>query len=295
MSCRPRIRQSGFTLIEAIVVMVITGILAAIVAVFITKPVEGYADAVRRAELTDVADVALRRMSREVRMALPNSLRVSGNCVEFIMTSAGGRYREVGDGSTGGLALNWTSTVDCTTTPNNCKFDVLGTMPSNPAIAANDYVVIYNLGAGYNPANAYNFDSATDTCRVGGCNVAKVSSVAAPAVTLAANPFALQSPPLPSPDARFQVIPGGTKAISYECAGGQLKRFSNYALTTAQTCPPTGTGATLAGDATTTASCTLDYSSAASGRSSLLFVQLNLTSGGETVSLFQQIRVDNAP
>jgi MSHA biogenesis protein MshO len=39
----------GFTLIEMIMVIVITGILAGMVAVFIAKPVEGYADSVRRA------------------------------------------------------------------------------------------------------------------------------------------------------------------------------------------------------------------------------------------------------
>jgi MSHA biogenesis protein MshO len=84
--------QHGFTLIEAIMVIVITGILAGVVAVFITRPVQGYVDSVRRAELTDVADVALRRIGRDVRLALPNSLRVSGNsCIEFIMTKGGGR------------------------------------------------------------------------------------------------------------------------------------------------------------------------------------------------------------
>ncbi len=59
-----------------IVVIAITGVLAAAVAVFIKNPVEGYVDAVRRADLTDLADTALRRMTRDVRTALPNSLRV---------------------------------------------------------------------------------------------------------------------------------------------------------------------------------------------------------------------------
>ena len=54
--------MAGFTLVEAIIVIVITGILAAIVAVFIRAPVDGYFDSVRRAELTDTADVALRRL-----------------------------------------------------------------------------------------------------------------------------------------------------------------------------------------------------------------------------------------
>ncbi len=293
MTRRVPCRQSGFTLIEAIVVMVITGILVAGVAVFMVRPVEGYIDSVRRAELTDNADVALRRMGRELRLALPNSLRISGACVEFIMTSAGGRYRDSGDGSTGGIPFNWTDTTVCGTTPNNCKFDVMGLMPTNPAIAANDYIAIYNLGEGYNPANAYNYDTGTDACRAGGCNVAKVSSLAGNTVTLAANPFAAQSPPLPSPSARFQVIPGGTKAVSYTCSGNQLLRYANYGFDAAQACPPTGTPATLAG--ATTATCSFTYTAAATGRNGLLQVQLDLSSGGESVSLFQQIHVDNAP
>jgi Tfp pilus assembly protein PilV len=56
-------RTAGFTLIEAIIAIVITGILGAVVAVFISKPIQGYFDSVRRAELTDQADVALRRIS----------------------------------------------------------------------------------------------------------------------------------------------------------------------------------------------------------------------------------------
>ena len=40
---------AGFTLVEAIMVIVITGILAGMVAVFIKAPVDGYVDSVRRA------------------------------------------------------------------------------------------------------------------------------------------------------------------------------------------------------------------------------------------------------
>lgn len=288
MNSRIRHRDAGFTLIEAIVAMVITGILAGIVAIFITKPVESYGDSVRRAELTDQADVALRRISREVRLALPNSLRVSGNCVEFIMTSAGGRYRDPADGSTGGDFLSFTSAADV-------SFDVLGA-PINTAIAANDFIAIYNLGPGHNPANAYNYDATTDGCRAGGCNIAKVSSLAGNAITLTANPFAAQSPPLPSPSARFQVVPGGVKAVTYACTAGQITRQVNYGFDTAQACPPTGgSTATLTGGDGTTVTCSFNYSAAVSGRNGLLFAQLTLSSGGESVRLFQQIHVDNAP
>lgn len=291
-----RTSAAGFTLIEAIMAIVITGIVAGIVAVFIARPVEGYADSVRRAELTDAADVALRRMTRDIRLALPNSLRIrdnttegsctAGTCyIEFIMTNAGGRYRDPTDGSSGGDFLSFTSAADL-------SFDVLGAMPTNPSIAVNDYIVIYNLGPGYNPANAYNYDGAA--CLVGGCNIAKVASIATNTITLAANPFAAQTPPLPSPNSRFQVVPGSVRAVTFACplAAGNFTRYWNYGFNATQ---PTAFGGGSSALLASGASCTVEYTANATGRNGLLFVQLTLTSGGETVSLFQQIHVDNAP
>jgi len=285
MTSRPH-RSAGFTLIEIVMVIVIIGIISGMVAVFVVKPVQGYVDAVRRAELTDSADVALRRLTRDVRLALPNSLRVmtsGGNhYIEFIMTSNGGRYRHESDGSTAGNFLSWTSA--------NLTFDVLGPMPSNPALAVNDYIVVYNLGTGYAPADAY---AAADPCT--NCNRAKVSGISANVVTLATNPFASQSPPIPSPNARFQIVPGGTKAVTYVCpitTAGNLSRYANYGFNATQAVP-SGTPSTLAANAT----CTVDYTPTATGRNGLLYIELKLTdsTSGESVTLFQQIHVDNAP
>ena len=208
------------------------------------------------------------------------------NYIEFIMTSVGGRYRDPGDGSTGGDFLSFTSSADQ-------NFDALGTMPVNPAIAANDFIVVYNLGPGYEPGNAYNYDGST--CLAGGCNIAKVSGIAGNVITLDANPFAAQSPPLPSPSARFQVVPGAVRAVSFACpvaAAGNLTRHWNYGFNVVQATPPAGgSSATLAGGA----SCVVEYTANATGRSGLLFVQLTLIAGGESVTLFQQVHVDNAP
>ena len=285
ITSRPH-RSAGFTLIEIVMVIVIIGIISGMVAVFVVKPVQGYIDAVHRAELTDSADVALRRLTRDVRLALPNSLRVmtsGGNhYIEFIMTSNGGRYRDTSDGSTAGNFLSWTSA--------NLTFDVLGPMPSSPALAVNDYIVVYNLGTGYAPADAY---AAADPCT--NCNRAKVSGISANVVTLSTNPFAGQSPPLPSPNARFQIVPGGTKAVTYVCpttTAGNLSRYANYGFNAAQAVP-SGTPSTLAAKAT----CTVDYTPTATGRNGLLYIELKLTdtTNGESVTLFQQIHVDNAP
>ena len=43
----------GFTLIEMIMVIAITGVIASMLAVFIKTPVDAYLSSVRRAELTE--------------------------------------------------------------------------------------------------------------------------------------------------------------------------------------------------------------------------------------------------
>lgn len=290
-------RQGGFTLVEMIMVIVITGVIAGMVAVFIQHPVRGYFDTVRRAELTDQADVSLRRMMRDVRLALPNSLRIMetngattnvGTCgtagftcyIEFIMTKSGGRYRDVTDGSTGGDFLSYTSAADT-------SFDVLG---PTPAMAAGDYVVVYNLGA--QPADAYNYDATAASCRAGGCNMARIATAGAN-VTLAANPFAAQSPPLPSPNARFQVVPAAEQAVTYACntsVAANLNRFAGYGFNSAQAAPG-GTPAVLAAGAT----CQATYTANATGRNGLLFISLTLAADDEHVTLFNQVHVDNTP
>lgn len=277
----------GFTLIEAVMVITILGVIVAMISIFIARPVQGYLDTVRRSELADAADLSLRRLTREVRLALPNSLRVltagGVNYIEFIPTSGGGRYRAPADGSTSGNFLSFTDSTDV-------SFDVLGTLPSNPAIALNDYIVVYHLGDGYAPANAY---VAADPCTA--CNRAKVTGISGNTVTLASNPFAAQTPPLPSPGNRFQVVPGSTRAVTYACPSitpGNMQRYANYGFTATQAVP-TGTPALLS----TNAICGVEYTSNATGRSGLLYVSLTLSNAisGESVTLFQQIHVDNAP
>src|SRR3972149_923622 len=68
------VMQRGFTLVEAVMVIVLTGIIAAVVAVFIQGPVQGYFDTVRRSQASDVADFALRRIARDMQTALPHSM-----------------------------------------------------------------------------------------------------------------------------------------------------------------------------------------------------------------------------
>lgn len=279
--------QAGFTLIEAIMVIVITGVIAAVVAVFIRKPVEGYFDTVRRGELTDAADVALRRIERETRLALPNSLRlkdaanaITPSCdgvecyIEFIPTKWGGRYRDVGDGSASGNFLDISG--------SGTSFDILGTSPAQPPDIVNgDFLVIYNLGADYSPADAYGGGNRTTVNVVSGTPYV---------ATMASNFFATQSPRLSSPSARFHIVDQTQKVVRFGCNGGNLRRYGACDFAATTTC---GSNAVLAQNAT----CTFEFQANATGRNGALVIKLKLTdpTSGEFVELHDQIHIDNAP
>lgn len=74
-------------------------------------PIEGYFDTLRRTALTDAADGAMRRIVRDVRAALPNSLRSpadgSSQCFEFLPVVGGGRYRVAQSSAAAGDVLDF--------------------------------------------------------------------------------------------------------------------------------------------------------------------------------------------
>ena len=87
--------EAGFSLLEIVVVLSVSAILASVLSSFITRPMESYRDLTLRAALVDEAELAIRRTARDVRSALPNSLRVSGDGmkVELLRAVDGARYR----------------------------------------------------------------------------------------------------------------------------------------------------------------------------------------------------------
>lgn len=265
-------RLLGFTLVEMIVVIAITGIVAAMVAVFVRAPVLGYVDSARRAELTDEAGTAFRRISRDLRLAVPNSVRVTGGnlAVEFLLARSGGRYRAgCTDTATGDpLAFGDPAAYPCETALSANTFDVLG---PGVQVDATDSIVVYNLGiAG---ADAY----AGDTLRPVNGTSGTVSSI-----TFTGAQF-----PLPSPSHRFQVVEG---PVSYVCEAGTLRRYWNYAVGAAHT---TGSSALLASNVT---NCQFAYDPlVVANRAGLVTLRLTLTRQGESANLYEAVHVSNVP
>ena len=84
-------KSQGFTLIELIVVVIILGILSTAISSFINFGIQTYTNATLRDELTSSARFAIERLNREIRNAVPNSIRTTSDgtalsprsCIEF--------------------------------------------------------------------------------------------------------------------------------------------------------------------------------------------------------------------
>ena len=89
-----RKKSKGFTLVEMVTVIVLLGIIAGILTPFILKAMQAYMASKSRAQLVGKGRLAIERLSREVRQAVPNSLSVlgGGSGIEFARIRAGGRY-----------------------------------------------------------------------------------------------------------------------------------------------------------------------------------------------------------
>lgn len=84
--------STGFTLVELVVVIVVLGILSLGTVSFISDSSRGFAATVSRSQLGTEARYVTGRLSRELRNALPGTVRSNGSCVEFVPIVGASRY-----------------------------------------------------------------------------------------------------------------------------------------------------------------------------------------------------------
>jgi MSHA biogenesis protein MshO len=296
--------QRGFSLIEAIVVIAISGIMVAAVAMFLRWPFQAYLDTARHGLMTDVLDTTVRRFARELHTALPNSVRTTNSganitCLEFLPTITGGRYRANVDGTAAGPPPNNGDILDFTIADSS--FDAFGTFTAAQMVG--NQVVVYNLGPSSPPANAYGPPGAN--------NAATVLSVAAGKLANETNISVAPATlfPLASPGSRFQVIgPVATGSVSYvfNCPPGldpqnnglgTVTRVEQLPIAAAQVCPPAPGAGQSAFLAINVSSCGITYTAAGSAtqRDGLVSTQLGITQANDAVSLYHEVHVNNAP
>ncbi len=252
----------GFTLIEMIVVIVVLGVLGLGFASLFTQSTQQYLEATVRQQFSSSTRLALERMSRELRDALPNSVRVdsNGNCVEFIPIIRGGVYLD----------------APFVTADNQFEALTLGT------VSGVAYVSIMPLDA----SDVYGSAPATLAEFAG--------TVAANANTIYVQLTANKLFPRTSPSQRFFLT---STPVSFCVQGnGQLQRFSQYGNLANQSSSLTG-GAPLADHLVqgSASEPVFRYSAGTLTRNALLQIHLVLRGQNETVQFEHEVMLRNVP
>ncbi|MBL0555977.1 type II secretion system protein [Aeromonas caviae] len=107
-------REGGFTLVELVMVILLLGVMATFSSQFIGIGTQIYGDASRREQLMSDARFALERLNREVRDAVPGSVRVEdegggaqeqGACLRFWPIATASRYLSLNKSVAGNFEL----------------------------------------------------------------------------------------------------------------------------------------------------------------------------------------------
>lgn len=281
--------QRGFTLMELIIVIVLLGILASGAGLLITKPIEAYNDQLRRQQLVDQGEMALRQIARDIRRALPNSIRVAGSAIEMVNTIGGARYRD----EVGGVFIDPVDDIlDFTSV--DTTFNLLGRINLTASQLLNQRLVIYNsvpadaISNIYSDAVIGDLGVMTPAGTTLGLSDAP-SGVEEHRITLStAFRFAQQSP-----GQRIFVVDG---PISYICDTGAatLTRYDSYPYLSTQTLAPAGAESGLV--VSQLKSCSFTYDAGSTQRGGIVTMNIVLDDAtGESISLVHQVHVVNVP
>lgn len=253
-------KQSGFTLIELVVTIVVLGAIMAGTAAYITNSTIAYTDVAQRDQLTTLGRVTIERVTRELRHALPNSIRVQNNCIEFFPVKAGSVYLDLPTGTAGSsfTAVNF----------------------SIPAGSNIEHVVVYpvNTTALYaqnNPGPIASFSNAAGTPTA--------------TVTLA-TPYQFA---LHAPHRRFYLA---EDPVSYCIVGSNLNRYENYGVNSSQATPPAGTAQLMAENIQTNDGGVVTpfaYTPGTLQRNGLVTLDFRFMIDGEWIRLTHEVQIRN--
>ena len=310
--------KTGFTLVEFLIVIVISGIIAGMIGFFILRPIQGYDTQARRGTLSEQAEMALRRIQRDVRRALPNSVRIlcDGNlppcagtetrwALEMITAKAGARYR-VGPGngpSNPGPPPLASALCRLNLSTPDASFSIISALGLT-AFAASDRIVISNWSARNATANAYAGDNITPTGTTLSLTVADATCEGEDRVALSSGfrfPFA-------SSRQRLFIVENEDNPVTYLCdtnaSARNITRYHGYNFTLNQTLVDTAAELIAAGASDAdenslltgqVSNCNFQYQPGTSQRSGIVILDMTLqdADSGEQVRLLHQVHIDN--
>lgn len=263
MRCRIPQSQRGFSLIELIMVIVILGALGTGITTFITRSIGGYIDTGERQRMATAGLVAAEKLTRELRAALPNSVRTNAanNCVEFIPIRAASSYTDIPLDSAG-------TTIEA--------------VSGQRAAAVSGHVAVYPISSSelYTPSPSSALTAATATLPPGSDPVSLTLS--------SAHRF-----PLHSPARRIYIV--GTPE-SYCQTGSRIVRHSNYGFNAgAGSLPPPDGEIALLINQVQPGSALFNFSPASLVRNAVVNFRFILAEGDEQLVVEQEAAIRNLP
>lgn len=262
----------GFTLIELITSIVLLSILAISVTSFIGFSARMYVDVSEREQLLGQSRFAIERLSRELRSAVPNSVRIAGSsavqCIEFTPFVLSGLYLQAPMSPDAATELELASAADFS------------------AVAGNERLVIYPR----EPADVYD---AARTHNVALDGIAPGTSTSVALASLEDS----HSFPQHSPERRFYLL---SLPISYCVQGTQLWRYTGYGFMASQPEPAAmGTGVLMAEGLDTSAlplEQVFRYDAAVLSRNAVVHIVLNFGSSlTEDLFFNHEVHLLNVP
>lgn len=261
---------SGFTLIELIIAIMLMGILAVSLGSITTNSVYNYIDAKDRNKLSQSAKWITERVSREIREALPQSVRTNSSggihCVEFMNI------------------VNASTALDIAASGSISSFNAI----------AFDLSFSSGLLVAIMPIDANSIYSITGV----------LASVASIATTGNQSLITLSSPTQfsrRSPQNRFYLL---ASPVSF-CLNdntGHLNRYSGYSLNSSQQFPPSGGNDSLMGENFSANGTVFNYQLGTLSRAGLLQMNFqlqnrdrNLSGNSESFEVFHEVHIRNVP
>ncbi len=276
-------QQKGFTLVESIITIIIVGIVASTVSLIIGNYLENYDATSRRTMMQTSAQLAIERISREVRHALPNSVCVyNGACVSsaeskvyFVSIKDAGYYQN----TTGNYPSMPKKPLPVTPISDN-EFDIVSESDKANLNATEgvDWIAVYNINNSniYSGNNARKIDTLTNIVPAPGEQIVRVQ--------LDIN-FSF---PLNSPTRRFHIIKPHSTMFFLQGTdlmwGKSANNFTN---------PETAVESHLL--LQNVSNLSFQFNPGALQRSGLLHIEMTVEDEGEKIQLIHEAHVYNVP
>ena len=270
----------GFSLIEMIVVIVVLGVLATGISTFINFGTQVYSDATTRDQVVSSARFAIERLNREIRTALPNSIRITDNsltgeatakqCIEFTPIVLSTIYTDIAVAPE--PASNEIKVIAFDETLFNSGF--------SPNLKVGVYILDTDIDEFYDDTSDKVFTLSNSTIAKSGNEwTLKLNSTE----TFSKN----------SPTERLYFF---NQSVSYCVQGSRLTRHQNYTRNADNT--PTSTGVLMSENITMHDGLTLIppfwLTEATQLRNSMVLIKLAFTSNFESIIFNNEIQVSNA-